>query len=82
MTSDDAVLRELRESDGWLYGLGIVERVEARTDLSWWRKFWTGRGNIYAILYRLENRGLVESRYEHLSPDVGGQPRRKVFRLV
>jgi DNA-binding PadR family transcriptional regulator len=49
-----------------MYGLEMVARSEGRL----------GRGSIYVLLDRLEERGLVTSRLEDRPPGVGGVARR------
>lgn len=49
--NDAAVLQELNtewmRSTGWVNGLDIVGRVQARSDIySWWTRLWTLEGNI------------------------------------
>lgn len=79
MNAEEAVLRELKdESPGWLFGLEIVSRCQAREDLSWWVKFNSGRGSIYVLLHRLQERGWVESRYV----EEGQEPRRRQYRIT
>lgn len=89
--NDAAVLRELEEeAPGWLFGLDLVDRMQAREDLDWWTKWNCGRGSIYVILHRLANADQVESRYTGPPEFVyinGGLdrrqvPRRKEFRIT
>lgn len=90
-SNDAAVLRELEEeAPGWLFGLDVFHRCQAREDLSWWTKINTGRGSIYFVLHRLEEEGQVEFRYAG-EPSIvyfnGGldrmeMPRRREYRIT
>ena len=89
--NDAAVLRELEEqAPGWLFGLDLVERMQAREDLTWWTKANCGRSSIYVILHRLANDDQVESRYTGEPAIIyinGGlerrvMPRRREYRIT
>ena len=89
--NDAAVLRELEAATpDWLFGLDLVERVQAREDLSWWTKWNSGRASIYVILHRLEQAGHIESRYtgapSHMYVNGGMErvemPRRRQYRIT
>jgi PadR family transcriptional regulator, regulatory protein PadR len=64
------VLRALlREPDGEVYGLQIVEASGLPP------------GTIYPILSRLESAGWVESRWEEADQHAIGRPRRRYYRF-
>lgn len=61
--------------DGPLYGVRIIQEVEAKTNGAFRFK----EGTLYPALHRLEKQGLIEGEF-HPS-DVGGPPR-KYYRLT
>ncbi|PIB95390.1 PadR family transcriptional regulator [Caulobacter sp. X] len=62
-----AVLHALRRGD-WSYGLEIASVTGLKS------------GSLYPILARLDERGLVESRW--LEPERAGRPARHAYRLT
>ena len=52
----------------WLYGLELSERTGLKS------------GSLYPILIRLDERGLLESRW--LEPAAPGRPKRHAYRLL
>jgi DNA-binding PadR family transcriptional regulator len=60
------ILKLLVGYDAEMYGLEMVARSEGRL----------GRGSIYVLLDRLEERGLVSSRLEERAPGTSGVARR------
>lgn len=62
-----AVLDALRNGD-WSYGLEIAGVTGLKS------------GSLYPILARLDERGLLESRW--LEPERAGRPRRHAYRLT
>jgi DNA-binding PadR family transcriptional regulator len=60
------ILKLLVGHDAEMYGLEMVARSEGRL----------GRGSIYVLLDRLEERGLVSSRLEERPPGTSGAARR------
>jgi DNA-binding PadR family transcriptional regulator len=64
-----AILAALVDSrEGWLYGLELAERTGLKS------------GSLYPILIRLDERGLVESRW--IEPSVEGRPPRHAYRIL
>ena len=57
------------------YGSAILDEIEARTGRR------VSRGSVYITLDRLEDKGLLESRFEGASPSRGGRPKR-LFRVT
>ena len=62
-----AILAALADED-WLYGLELAERTGLKS------------GSLYPILIRLDERGLLESRW--LEPAAPGRPQRHAYRLL
>lgn len=62
-----AILSALAGAD-WLYGLELAERTGLKS------------GSLYPILIRLDERGLLESRW--IEPSAPGRPRRHAYRLL
>ena len=62
-----AVLAALAGGD-WLYGLELAERTGLKA------------GSLYPILIRLDERGLLESRW--IEPSAPGRPPRHAYRLL
>jgi DNA-binding PadR family transcriptional regulator len=60
------ILKLLIGQSAEMYGLEMVARSDGRL----------GRGSIYVLLDRLEERGLVSSRLEERAPGVSGVARR------
>jgi DNA-binding PadR family transcriptional regulator len=59
----------LAEPDEEMYGLEIVEATGLAP------------GTIYPILFRLEEAGWIESRWEDAEEHVAGRPRRRYYRF-
>ncbi len=62
-----AILTELADAD-WLYGLELAERTGLKS------------GSLYPILIRLDERGLLESRW--IEPSSPGRPPRHAYRIM
>lgn len=62
-----AILSALAGAD-WLYGLELAERTGLKS------------GSLYPILIRLDERGLLESRW--IEPSVPGRPPRHAYRIL
>jgi len=62
-----AILSALADDD-WLYGLELAERTGLKS------------GSLYPILIRLDERGLLESRW--IEPSSPGRPARHAYRLL
>src|SRR6478609_7654635 len=62
-----AILAALAGAD-WLYGLELAERTGLKS------------GSLYPILIRLDERGLLESRW--IEPSAPGRPRRHAYRIL
>ena len=64
-----AVLSALADARAeWLYGLELAERTELKS------------GSLYPILIRLDERGLLESRW--IEPSTPGRPPRHAYRIL
>ena len=62
-----AILAALAGAD-WLYGLELAERTGLKS------------GSLYPILIRLDERGLLESRW--IEPSAPGRPPRHAYRIL
>ena len=62
-----AILSALADAD-WLYGLELAERTGLKS------------GSLYPILIRLDERGLLESRW--IEPSAPGRPARHAYRIL
>jgi PadR family transcriptional regulator, regulatory protein PadR len=62
-----AILAALAGTD-WLYGLELAERTGLKS------------GSLYPILIRLDERGLLESRW--IEPSAPGRPPRHAYRIL
>ena len=62
-----AILSALAGAD-WLYGLELAERTGLKS------------GSLYPILIRLDERGLLESRW--IEPSAAGRPPRHAYRIL
>jgi len=62
-----AILSALAGAD-WLYGLELAERTGLKS------------GSLYPILIRLDERGLLESRW--IEPSAPGRPARHAYRIL
>ncbi len=69
---EQMVLLAILRLDGDVYGVRIVEEIEARTGRS------VSRPAVYVTLRRLEQKGLVSSWMSEPVPERGGKPRRFV----
>lgn len=63
---------QLKDGEGDVYGVPIVEEIERRTGRT------VSRSAVYVTLRRLERKGLVSSRMSEPLPERGGKPRRCV----
>lgn len=60
----------LESSTEWRYGLELGKEARLTS------------GTFYPALRRLENDGIVESRWEEIDPSEEGRPRRRFYRLT
>lgn len=64
-----AILSVLADAQAeWLYGLELAERTGLKS------------GSLYPILIRLDERGLLESRW--IEPSMPGRPPRHAYRIL
>lgn len=66
LSEKEWLILDLLVREGELYGLQLVAASRRRLK----------RGTVYVTLGRMEDKGLLTSRYEDAPADVGGMPRR------
>lgn len=71
-------LRRLTHDDPEFYGFAITDELASEADA----KRLVGHGTLYKALSRLEQRGLLESRWEEIDQSVEGRPRRRLYRVT
>ena len=72
----DVALSLRRSGDGTFHGFGLAQRLRERSDA----RSLTGHGTLYKALGRLEELGLLRSRWE--DPVAEGRPRRRLYELT
>ena len=72
----DVALSLRRSGDGTFHGFGLAQRLRERSDA----RSLTGHGTLYKALGRLEELGLLRSRWE--DPVTEGRPRRRLYELT
>ena len=71
-------LRRLYDDEPEFYGFAIAEQLAAGADAM----RLLGHGTLYKALGRLEQGGLLESRWEDIDASVEGRPRRRLYRVT
>lgn len=71
MTTEQQILQVLATRDVEMYGLDLVEAGV---------RSWTGA--LYVALFRLEEKGLIESRNEDTQSLPAGYPARRLYRIT
>lgn len=66
-------------ADTWFYGFGLAEELAGDES---GRHALLGHGTLYKALDRLEEAGLLESRWESVVPSEVGRPRRREYRVT
>ena len=72
----DVALSLRRAGAGEFHGFGLAQRLRERSDA----RSLTGHGTLYKALARLEELGLLRSRWE--DPVAEGRPRRRLYELT
>ena len=73
----DVALAMLRSGEASFHGFGLAQRMREQSG----SRTLTGHGTLYKALSRLEESGLLESRWEDAEA-VEGRPRRRLYRLT
>ena len=72
----DVALSLRRSGEGTFHGFGLAQRLRERSDA----RSLTGHGTLYKALGRLEELGLLRSRWEEQGAE--GRPRRRLYELT
>jgi PadR family transcriptional regulator, regulatory protein PadR len=72
----DVALSLRRSGEGPFHGFGLAQQLRDRSDA----RSLTGHGTLYKALGRLEELGLLRSRWEE--PVAEGRPRRRLYELT
>jgi PadR family transcriptional regulator PadR len=72
----DVALSSLRSGEGTFHGFALATSLRERTDA----RSLTAHGTLYKALGRLEEFGLLQSRWEAQAAD--GRPRRRLYELT
>ena len=72
----DVALSQRRSGEGTFHGFALAQRLRERSDA----RSLTAHGTLYKALGRLEELGLLRSRWE--DPAVEGRPRRRLYELT
>ena len=71
-----AALSMLRSGQATFHGFGLAHTMREQSG----SRALTGHGTLYKALGRLEESGLLTSRWEHAAPE--GRPRRRLYELT